>query len=380
MRSIATPDSPLEPTNYLGFTEKDWIELLEERGAKRFHASQIMKWIHHRFISDFSEMSDIGKDLRDHLIEKGTLLEPKVRAEFVSKDGTRKWLIESFSGSLFELVYIPEQDRGTLCVSSQVGCVLDCDFCSTGKQGFSNNLTSAEIVGQIRIAIRKLSEVFPRRKRNVTNVVFMGMGEPLLNMDNILPALDLIRSDLGYGISKRKVTVSTAGIVPAIKSLAENADVSLAVSLHAPNDELRDRLMPVNKKYPLADLLEACREYAQKFSEKRPIFVEYTLLKGINDNFDNAKELCSILRDLPCKINLIPFNPFPGSVFKQPSSRRVREFQSILVEKGYSVTVRTTRGSDIQAACGQLVGRVSDRTNRQAKYGEISLVNEKDFK
>ncbi|MBA59127.1 MAG: 23S rRNA (adenine(2503)-C(2))-methyltransferase RlmN [Gammaproteobacteria bacterium] len=367
-------------TNYLGFTEKDWIELLEECGAKRFHASQIMKWIHHRFIKDFSEMSDIGKEFRDYLVEKGTLLEPKVRAEFVSKDGTRKWLIQSFSGSLFELVYIPEQDRGTLCVSSQVGCVLDCDFCSTGKQGFSNNLTSAEIVGQIRIAIRKLSEIYPRRKRNVTNVVFMGMGEPLLNLDNILPALDLIRSDLGYGISKRKVTVSTAGIVPAIKSLAENADVSLAVSLHAPNDELRDQLMPVNKKYPLADLLEACREYAKKFSDKRPIFVEYTLLKGINDNFDNAKELCSILRDLPCKINLIPFNSFPGSAFKQPSSRRVREFQSILVEKGYSVTVRTTRGSDIQAACGQLVGRVSDRTNRQAKYGEISLVNEKYFK
>ena len=365
-----------QKTNFLSYTEIDWIQLLEKRGYKKFHAAQIMKWIHHRFINDFSEMSDIGKNLRDDLSIVGNLNEPAVKEELVSRDGTRKWLIESFSGELFELVYIPEKSRGTLCVSSQVGCALKCDFCSTGKLGFSNNLTTAEIVGQIRIAIRRLAEIYPKnKKRNISNIVFMGMGEPLLNLPNVLPALNIIRSDLGYGISKRRVTVSTSGIVPAISVLADKSDVSLAVSLHAPNDRLRESLMPLNKKYPIALLLDALRRYSEKSPQKKEVFVEYTLLKGVNDGFEHAKELALILNGLSCKINLIPFNPFLGSTFKQPSVRRVREFQSVLVENGYSVTVRTTRGNDIAAACGQLAGRLFDRETGRSKYREIKLKN-----
>ncbi len=365
-----------QKTNFLSYTEIDWIQLLEKRGYKKFHAAQIMKWIHHRFINDFSEMSDIGKNLRGDLSILGNLNEPAVKEELVSRDGTRKWLIESFSGELFELVYIPEKSRGTLCVSSQVGCALKCDFCSTGKLGFSNNLTTAEIVGQIRIAIRRLAEIYPEnKKRNISNIVFMGMGEPLLNLPNVLPALNIIRSDLGYGISKRRVTVSTSGIVPAISVLADKSDVSLAVSLHAPNDRLRESLMPLNKKYPIALLLDALRRYSEKSPQKKEVFVEYTLLKGVNDGFEHAKELALILNGLSCKINLIPFNPFLGSTFKQPSVRRVREFQSILVENGYSVTVRTTRGNDIAAACGQLAGRLFDRETGRSKYREIKLKN-----
>ena len=365
-----------QKANFLSYTEIDWIQLLDKCGYKKFHAAQIMKWIHHRFINDFSEMSDIGKNLRNHLSMMGNLKEPKVKGEFVSRDGTRKWLIESFSGKLFELVYIPESSRGTLCVSSQVGCALKCDFCSTGKLGFSNNLTAAEIVGQIRIAIRRLSEVYPKnKKRNISNIVFMGMGEPLLNLPNVLPALNIIRSDLGYGISKRRVTVSTSGIVPAISVLADKADVSLAVSLHAPNDRLRESLMPLNKKYPISLLLDACRRYVEKSPKRQEIFVEYTLLKGVNDGYEHAKELSLILKGLSCKINLIPFNPISGSTFKQPSVRRVREFQSTLVKNGYSVTVRTTRGNDIAAACGQLAGRLVDQTTSRPKHKEIKLEN-----
>ena len=365
-----------QKTNFLSYTEIDWIQLLEKRGYKKFHAAQIMKWIHHRLINDFSEMSDIGKNLRGDLSILGNLNEPAVKEELVSRDGTRKWLIESFSGELFELVYIPEKSRGTLCVSSQVGCALKCDFCSTGKLGFSNNLTTAEIVGQIRIAIRRLAEIYPEnKKRNISNIVFMGMGEPLLNLPNVLPALNIIRSDLGYGISKRRVTVSTSGIVPAISVLADKSDVSLAVSLHAPNDRLRESLMPLNKKYPIALLLDALRRYSEKSPQKKEVFVEYTLLKGVNDGFEHAKELALILNGLSCKINLIPFNPFLGSTFKQPSVRRVREFQSILVENGYSVTVRTTRGNDIAAACGQLAGRLFDRETGRSKYREVKLKN-----
>ena len=365
----------LQKTNFLSYTKVDWIELLDKHGYKKFHAAQIMKWIHHRFISDFSEMSDVGKSLRDHLSIVGNLNEPLIKEELVSRDGTRKWLIESFSGEVFELVYIPEKSRGTLCVSSQVGCALKCDFCSTGKLGFSHNLTTAEIIGQVRIGIRRLAEIYPKNnKRNISNIVFMGMGEPLLNLSNVLPALNIIRSDLGYGISKRRVTVSTSGIVPAISVLADKADVSLAVSLHAPNDRLRESIMPLNKKYPISLLLDACRRYAQKSPQKKEIFIEYTLLKGVNDGFEHAKELALILRGLSCKINLIPFNPFSGSTFKPPSVRRVREFQSVLVESGYSVTVRTTRGNDIAAACGQLAGRLVEQTSKR-RYREIELEN-----
>lgn len=357
--------------NYLGFTQADWRELLAELGEKPFHAKQIMKWIHHRFVSDFGEMTDISKSLREYLANHGGVSEPEVCQEFVSTDGTRKWLIKAASGSLFEMVFIPEDSRGTLCVSSQVGCALDCSFCSTGKQGFNSNLTTAEIIGQLRIALRRLAEVYPHRTRTVTNVVMMGMGEPLLNVDNVLPAVELMMDDLGYGISKRKVTVSTAGVVPGIHRLAESTDVSLAISLHAPNDELRDQLVPINRKYPIARLLEACTTYAQNLGEKRTITVEYVLIDGVNDTAELAAQLSHLLQGFPCKINLIPFNPYPGTTYKRPSTIAVRRFKDRLVADGYSVTVRTTRGDDIQAACGQLVGQVEDRTRRQSHYKTI---------
>lgn len=362
---------PTQKVNYLGYTHEMWLDVLAELGEKPFHATQIMKWIHHRKVNDFSAMTDISKKLREHLIEVGELVEPEVHEEFVSKDGTRKWLLRSASGSLVEMVFIPEDSRGTLCVSSQVGCKLDCSFCSTGKQGYNSDLTAAEIVGQLRIAQRRLADVYPDRSRTVTNVVMMGMGEPLLNFESVLPAVTLMMDDLGYGISKRKVTVSTAGVVPGIEKLREMTDVSLAISLHAPNDELRNQLVPINRKYPIEMLLDACKRYAGNLGQKRTVTVEYTLIHGVNDQPEHALQLSHLLRDFPCKINLIPFNPFPGTDYERPSMGAVRGFQDRLVRDGYSVTVRTTRGDDIQAACGQLVGQVADKTRRQARYQRI---------
>lgn len=364
-------DTQSQPINFLGYTREMWLELLAELGEKPFHATQLMKWIHHRQLDDFEGMTDLSKKLRQYLMNQGCLTEPEVAKELVSNDGTRKWLIRSSSGSLIETVFIPEDSRGTLCVSSQVGCALDCSFCSTGKQGFNSNLTTAEIIGQLRIAMRRLAEVYPDRTRTVTNVVMMGMGEPLLNIDNVLPAVELMMDDLGYGISKRKVTVSTAGVVPGIEKLCEATDVSLAISLHAPNDELRDQLVPINRKYPIEQLLSVCSRYARNLGEKRTVTVEYTLIDGVNDRPEHAVQLSRLLRDFPCKINLIPFNPFPGTGYKRPSMAAVRGFQDRLVGDGYSVTVRTTRGGDIQAACGQLVGEVDDRTKRQERYRKI---------
>jgi 23S rRNA (adenine2503-C2)-methyltransferase len=361
-----------QPVNYLGYTQDMWRELLAELGEKPFHATQIMKWIHHRSVDDFESMTDISKSLRTWLSEHGTLEEPDVFKELISTDGTRKWLIRAASGSLIETVFIPEDSRGTLCVSSQVGCALDCSFCSTGKQGFNSNLTTAEIIGQLRIALRTLAACYPDRKRTVTNVVMMGMGEPLLNIDSVLPAVDLMMDDLGYGISKRKVTVSTAGVIPGIEKLCETTDVSLAISLHAPNNVLRDQLVPINKKYPIEKLLEVCARYARNLGEKRTVTVEYTVIDGVNDQKVHALELSRLLRGFPCKINLIPFNPFPGTSYRRPTMQAVRAFQDRLVTDGYSVTVRTTRGDDIQAACGQLVGQVADKTRRQAHYKRIA--------
>ncbi len=358
--------------NLLGLSQKQLGTLLEELGEKPYRVAQVMKWIHHRNIDEFQEMSDVSKKLRDLFDDMAEIREPEVVSEFVSVDGTRKWLMRSESGSLIETVFIPEDDRGTLCVSSQVGCVLDCKFCSTGKQGFNSNLTSAEIIGQVRIARRLLAEVYPERKRAVTNVVLMGMGEPMLNFDNMIAAVDLMMDDLGYGISKRKVTISTAGVVPGINKLIETTDASLAISLHAPNDELRSTLVPINKKYPIAMLLEACKRYAANLGDKRTITVEYTLMHKVNDQPEHAKELSELLKGFPCKINLIPFNPFEGSGFKRPSTMAVKAFKERLVKTGYNVTVRTTRGEDINAACGQLVGVVEDKTRRQEKYKLIA--------
>ncbi|XOV90221.1 MAG: 23S rRNA (adenine(2503)-C(2))-methyltransferase RlmN [Pseudomonadota bacterium] len=358
--------------NFLGITRSRLEALLAELGEKPYRATQILKWIHHRHLDNFAEMSDISRSLRERLAEIGEIREPSILTERLSEDGTRKWLIRAESGSSVETVFIPEAGRGTLCVSSQVGCALDCSFCSTGKQGFNSNLTTAEIIGQVRIAIRALAKAYPERDRAVTNVVMMGMGEPLLNFDNVTAAVELMMDDLGYGISKRKVTISTAGVVPAIYRLAETTDASLAISLHAPNDALRDQLVPINRKYNIETLLAACRRYAENFGEKRTVTVEYTLLDGVNDQFHHAEELALLLADFPCKINLIPFNPFPGSQYKRPSMIAVRAFQDRLVRAGHSVTVRTTRGQDIQAACGQLVGEVEDRTKRQARYRRIA--------
>lgn len=358
--------------DFLGFTRGQFESLLLELGEKPYRAPQIMKWLHHRWLDDINEMTDISMTLRSKLMELGEVHEPEVVSEKLSIDGTRKWLVKARSGSLFETVFIPEGPRGTLCVSSQVGCALDCSFCSTGKQGFNSNLTAGEIVGQVRLAIKALAVEFPERQRVVTNVVLMGMGEPLLNLDNVLPAVEIMMDDLGYGISKRKVTISTAGVVPGIERLCEATDASLAISLHAPNDELRSQLVPINRKYPIEKLLEVCRRYATNLGEKRTITVEYTLIDKINDQPEHAEELVQLLDNFPCKINLIPFNPFKGSGYKRPSAVVVRAFQRRLVDAGFSTMVRTTRGEDIQAACGQLVGEVVDKTRRQEKYQRIA--------
>lgn len=354
--------------NALGMDRAAWAELLGPLGEKPYRTDQILKWLHHRFLNDFALMTDISKKLREELAARCEIREPEVISEHVSRDGTRKWLIRAAGGSAVEMVFIPESSRGTLCVSSQVGCALDCKFCATGKQGFNSNLTAGEIVGQVRIAVQRLKEAYPERERVVTNVVLMGMGEPLLNFDPVTSAVALMMDDMGYGISKRRVTISTAGVVPAIYKLAERTDASLAISLHAPNDELRNELVPINRRYPIAELLAACQTYAGNLGEKRTVTIEYTLLDKVNDQREHAVQLIELLREFPCKINLIPFNPFPGGGFRRPSATAVRAFQSLLNQAGLSVTVRTTRGDDIDAACGQLVGNVADRTRRQARY------------
>ena len=369
--TLITPD-PGSRLNALGMDREAWGALLGELGEKPYRIDQVLKWLHHRFVDDFADMTDISKKLRAELARRCEIREPEIVSEHVSRDDTRKWLIRAAGGSAVEMVFIPESNRGTLCVSSQVGCALDCKFCATGKQGFNSNLTAGEIVGQVRIAVQRLARAYPERERVVTNVVLMGMGEPLLNFDAVAPAVDLMMDDLGYGISKRRVTISTAGVVPGIYRLAERTDASLAISLHAPNDALRDELVPINRKYPIAKLLEACRAYAGNLGEKRTVTVEYTLLDGVNDQPEHAAQLVELLRDFPCKINLIPFNPFPGSGFERPSVAAVKAFQHRLASAGLPVTVRTTRGDDIDAACGQLVGNVADRTRRQARYRKLA--------
>lgn len=370
--SAARNKEPSVKLDLLGFTQGQIEALLGELGEMPYRAPQIMKWLHHRFVDDFTQMTDISKLMRIKLHELAEIREPEVVSAQISVDGTRKWLMKSRSGSCFETVFIPEGARGTLCVSSQVGCVLDCSFCATGKQGFNSNLTAGEIVGQLRVAQRSLAKEYPDRRRAVTNVVLMGMGEPLLNLENVIPAVEIMMDDLGYGISKRKVTISTAGVVPGIEQLCKTTDASLAISLHAPNDELRNKLVPLNRKYPISQLLAVCRKYAKNLGEKRTITVEYTLIDHVNDRLEHAQELIELLSDFPCKINLIPFNPFPQSEYKRPGSAAVRAFQDKLIAAGYSAMVRTTRGEDIQAACGQLVGEVADKTRRRERYQRIS--------
>jgi len=347
----------------------------ESIGEKRYRAHQILKWIYHHGVTDFAAMTDVGKKLRAKLEATAVINPPKVLFQKVSTDGTTKWLIALDGGNAVETVYIPEPTRGTLCVSSQIGCSLNCTFCSTATQGFNRNLTTAEIIGQVWIAARALGHDV-KENRRLTNVVMMGMGEPLLNFDSVVPAMNLMRDDLAFGLANKRVTLSTAGLVPGIDKLSEVCDVSLAVSLHAPNDALREQLVPLNKKYPIAELMAAC----QRYLVNRPracVTFEYTLMKDINDQPEHARALVKLLRRLPSKLNLIPFNPFPGTRYERSGEEAIRRFQTIVMEAGLIATVRRTRGDDIDAACGQLVGTVLDRTRRSSQFkAELAAQNE----
>ncbi len=355
-------------TNLLGMSPEKLGDFFETIGEKRFRSTQVLKWIHQFGVDNFDDMTNISKVLRQKLTDAAEIREPEVIMQKTSKDGTRKWVIKTEGGSSVEMVLIPDGDRRTLCVSSQVGCSLDCSFCSTGKQGFNRNLTAAEIIGQLRIAIKSYGPFDPSGDRRVSNVVLMGMGEPLMNFNNVVDAIKLMMEDNAYGLSKRRVTLSTAGVVPAIDKLGEETDVSLAVSLHAPNDELRNQLVPVNQRYPISELIDACNRYLSKLSDKRVITIEYTLMAGVNDQPEHARQLVKLLRKLPSKLNLIPFNPFPNSGYERPSDEAIDTFKQIMVRGGVLTTVRRTRGDDVDAACGQLVGQVEDRTRRSAKY------------
>ncbi|MDX2165331.1 MAG: 23S rRNA (adenine(2503)-C(2))-methyltransferase RlmN [Gammaproteobacteria bacterium] len=349
-----------ERVNLLDFDRKSLIQFFESRGEKSFRATQLFQWIHHFGKTNFDDMTNLSKPLRQTLSEISHIELPEVVTEQLSKDGTRKWVLRLKDKNCIEMVFIPEDDRGTLCVSSQVGCALNCSFCSTGKQGFSRNLTTAEIVGQIWLA---------KRVEPVTNVVMMGMGEPLLNFDNVVKAMDVMMDDFGYGLSKRRVTLSTSGVIPAMKELAEISDVSLAVSLHAPTDQLRDILVPINKKYPLAELMDVCKTYF-KDEPRRKITFEYVMLEGVNDKKQHAYALIDLLKDVPAKVNLIPFNPFPYTQYKRSSLSVINAFRDILVGAGIITITRKTRGDDIDAACGQLVGDVNDKTKRKEQYAK----------
>ena len=353
-------------SNLAGMGKEGLCALFAEYGEKPFRAEQVMKWIHQRGVLDIDSMTDISKNLREHLKKTTEIRLPIIVESYESDDGSRKWIIDIDSGSKVEMVYIPEAGRGTLCVSSQAGCTLDCSFCATGKQGFDRNLSSAEIIGQLWLANEQLG-TFKGISQRVTNVVMMGMGEPLLNFDNVMEAISLMMDDCAYGLSKRKVTISTAGVVPAIDRMKDYTDASLAISLHAPNDELRSQLMPINKKYPINELFRAVRAYFASLPDRRVPVIEYVLIAGINDHRQHARDLAELLKSLPCKINLIPFNPFDMSSYRRPSSSSVSNFRQILQQAGHTVTVRTTRGDDIRAACGQLTGDVADQTRRGAR-------------
>lgn len=355
--------------NLLGLPEAKLVAFFESIGEKKFRAIQVMKWIHQLGADNFDDMTNVSKDLRAKLKNIAEIRLPEVVQQFDSTDGTRKFLIRVSGNNVIETVYIPDGDRGTLCVSSQVGCSLDCSFCATGKQGFNRDLTAAEIIGQVWIAAKSFGQLQANGPRSVTNVVMMGMGEPLLNFDNVVDSMNLMMHDNAYGISKRRVTLSTSGVVPQLDRLSQYTDACLAISLHAPNDELRNELVPINRKYPIAMLLASAKRYIEAMPDThRKITIEYTLIDQVNDRPHHAHELAELLRDVPVKINLIPFNPFNLSNYKRVSNNALRKFQDILMEAGYITTVRTTRGDDIDAACGQLAGQVNDVTRRSERY------------
>ncbi len=394
MSEVAAPR-----TNLLGLTKAGMEAFVLGMGEKPFRARQLMKWIYRRAVGDVDEMTDLGKDFRRRLAEAAEIRAPEVITSQVSADGTRKWLLRFESGQAIEMVFIPEPGRGTLCISSQVGCTMDCGFCSTGAQGFNRNLSTAEIVGQVWLANRELG-YSPDGDRVITNVVFMGMGEPLMNYRNVVPAAEIMMDDLGLDLSRRRVTISTSGLVPQMLRIADETNVALAVSLHAPSDELRSELMPINRRHPIASLLEACWHYVEKqnargitfeyvmldgvndrpeharelarllaacwhYVEKqnaRNVTFEYVMLDGVNDRPEHARQLVALLKGHPAKVNLIPFNPFPGTRFRRSTDEAVERFRDLLIKGGVIATIRRTRGDDIDAACGQLAGRVHDRT------------------
>jgi 23S rRNA (adenine2503-C2)-methyltransferase len=359
---------PGNKTNLLGLSKQQLEAFLLDLGEKPFRAIQLIKWIHQFGVTDFDEMTNISKDLRARLNECAEVRPPVVRERFDAEDGCFKWIVEVESGSSVETVYIPEAGRGTLCISSQAGCSLDCSFCATGKQGFNSDLTTAEIIGQLWLANRELDTFGTKTPRMVTNAVMMGMGEPLMNFENVMSAISLMMEDNCYGLSKRRVTISTSGVVPAMDRLKEYTDASLAISLHAPNDELRSQIVPINRKYPISELLRSTNDYLDSLPDSRVATIEYILISGVNDHRQHARELAEVLKNTPCKINLIPFNPFEGSGYERSSNSAISNFQKILRDAGYTVTIRTTRGDDIGAACGQLVGEVEDHTRRSARY------------
>ena len=358
------PAAP-ERTNLLGLPRGELQGFFASLGEKPFRAAQVLKWIHHRHTASFGAMTDLGKPLRARLDAVAEVRAPEAMADRISSDGTRKWLFEVGAGNCVETVYIPDGDRGTLCVSSQVGCALNCTFCATAQQGFNRNLRSAEIVGQLWAASRILADS-GHSGPDITNVVLMGMGEPLLNFDNVAAALDLMLDDLGFGLARKRVTLSTAGVVPGIRALARRCPVSLAVSLHAPDDALRDVLVPINRKYPIDTLLAACREFAGALPRQKITF-EYVMLDGINDTPEHARRLARRLADVPAKVNLIPFNPFPDTRYRRSPDTTIDRFREVLMAAGVMTITRKTRGGDIDAACGQLAGRVVPRSRRVAE-------------
>jgi 23S rRNA (adenine2503-C2)-methyltransferase len=358
--------------NLLGMDRAALEVYFESIGEKKFRATQVMKWIHQLGVVDYQEMNNLSKDLRNQLSETSCVKNLEVAKDLLSKDGTRKWLLRLPDGNLIEAVFIPEDDRGTLCVSSQVGCALDCSFCSTGRQGFNRNLSAAEIISQVWLASHLLEEE-KRPGRKITNVVMMGMGEPLLNFDNVVSAIRIMMDDFAYGLSKRRVTVSTAGVVPAMDRLGDTLDMRLAVSLHATNDELRNDLVPVNKKYPLNELIAACKRFIDKQNARSRITFEYVLLDGVNDKPEHARELIKLLKGIPTLMNLIPFNPFEGSGYKTSSKQAIARFSEILHKAGMTTVVRKTRGEDIDAACGQLAGKIEDKSRRHRRFAELRI-------
>ncbi|CDY75576.1 Ribosomal RNA large subunit methyltransferase N [Caballeronia glathei] len=368
--------------NLLDLDAAGLVAYCDSLGEKPFRAKQLQRWIHQYGADDFDGMTDLAKSLREKLKGRASMAMPAIVSDHVSADGTRKWLIDVGNSNAVETVFIPEEHRGTLCVSSQAGCAVNCRFCSTGKQGFSRNLTTGEIIGQLRMAEFALRKSLGRDvggpgkgERVVTNVVMMGMGEPLLNYDAVVPAMRLMLDDNAYGLSRRRVTLSTSGVVPMMDRLAADLPVALAVSLHAPNDPLRDMLVPLNKKYPLRELMAACQRYL-KVAPRDFITFEYCMLDGVNDSEAHARELLAVTRDVPCKFNLIPFNPFPESGLTRSRNDQIKRFAQVLIDAGIVTTVRKTRGDDIDAACGQLAGAVQDRTRLAERMGRQSKVIE----